>query len=180
MNKTLQLLLLFTVTIFLWGCPYDSPYGIDSVEKQDIDENLIGSWATIMTKPSDDKHVVEDPVKIIFSKNTGLEYNIAITGKIDELRPYHMVTNDSIKGTAYLSTVAGKQFLNAFIKGKMYIAEINNDTAGLTIRCLSEHFTGKYIKSSIELRMAVELHYKFSASPAYDDYFVFKNLQKVN
>lgn len=180
MNKTLQLLLLFTVTLFLWGCPYDSPYGIDSVEKQDIDENLIGSWATIMTKPSDDIHVKEDPVKIIFSKNTGLEYNIAITGNIDELRPYHMVTNDSIKGTAYLSTAAGKQFLNAFIKGKMYIAEINNDTAGLTIRCLSEHFTGKYIKSSIELRKAVELHYKFSASPAYDDYFVFKNLQKVN
>lgn len=180
MNKTLQLLLLFTVTLFLWGCPYDSPYGIDSVEKQDIDENLIGSWAIIMTKPSDDIHVKEDPVKIIFSKNTGLEYNIAITGNIDELRPYHMVTNDSIKGTAYLSTAAGKQFLNAFIKGKMYIAEINNDTAGLTIRCLSEHFTGKYIKSSIELRKAVELHYKFSASPAYDDYFVFKNLQKVN
>jgi len=180
MNKTLQLLLLFTVTLFLWGCPYDSPYGIDSVEKQDIDENLIGSWATIITKPSDDKHVKEDPVKIIFSKNTGLEYNIAITGNIDELRPYHLVTNDSIKGIAYLSTAAGKQFLNAFIKGKMYIAEINNDTAGLTIRCLSEHFTGKYIKSSIELRKAVELHYKFSAFPVYDDYFIFKNLQKVN
>ena len=180
MNKTLQLLLLFTVTVFLWGCPYDSPYGIDPVAQQDIDENLIGSWATIITKPSDDKHVKEDPVKIIFSKNTGLEYNIAITGNIDELRPYHLVTNDSIKGIAYLSTAAGKQFLNAFIKGKMYIAEINNDTAGLTIRCLSEHFTGKYIKSSIELRKAVELHYKFSAFPVYDDYFIFKNLQKVN
>ena len=176
----LQLLLLFTVTIFLWGCPYDSPYGIDPVAQQDIDENLIGSWATIITKPSDDKHVKEDPVKIIFSKNTGLEYNIAITGNIDELRPYHLVTNDSIKGIAYLSTAAGKQFLNAFIKGKMYIAEINNDTAGLSIRCLSEHFTGKYIKSSIELRKAVELHYKFSAFPVYDDYFIFKNLQKVN
>ena len=109
MRKITALFLLPIVSIVLWGCPYDSPYGIDATAQENIDENLLGSWATLVSKPTYDQQHVEDPVKIIFSKNTDLEYNIAITGYIGELKPYHVITNDTIKGTAYISTVSGRQ-----------------------------------------------------------------------
>ena len=180
MKHIFQFLLLITTSIFLWGCPYDSPYGIDAVAQEGIDESLLGSWAAIVTKPGDDMHHREGPVKIIFSKNTDQEYNIAITGNIDELKPYHVITNDTIKGTAWLSTIANKQFLNSFVKGRVYIAEVKKEAGGLSILCLAERFTAKYIKSSDELRKAVTFHYKVAIKPGYDDYFVLKNLQKVN
>jgi hypothetical protein len=180
MKQYLRVILFFIVPVILWGCPYDSPYGIDKTAQENIDESLLGSWAAFVSKPGYEGQYKEDPVEIIFSKNTDLEYNIAITGYIDELKPYHVITNDSIKGTAFISTVSKKQFLNAFIKGKMYIAEIKNDNNSLAILCLSEHFTSKYIKSSTELRKAVEFHYKIAAAPSYDDYFVLKKLRKVD
>ena len=153
------------------GCPYDSPYGIDAEEQQNIDEAMLGNWAAIVKKPGNDKQQKEDPVKIIFSRNSDLEYGVAITGGIEELKPYHVISNDSIKGIAYRSTVYGRQFLNIFIKGKMYIAEVKKTGETLSILCLAEHFTAKYIKNSTELRKAIEIHYRVSISPAYDDYF---------
>lgn len=180
MKPILQLLLLFSLSIFLWGCPYDSPYGIDETAAQNIDEDLLGSWATFVTKPSNDGDYKADPIKIVFSKNTDQEYNIAITGYLNELKPYNVITNDTIKGSAYISTIAAKQFLNIFIKGKMYIAEVKREKNNLSILCLSEHFTVKYIKNSAALKKAIEFEYKVSVTPAYDDFFVLKYLQKVN
>mgnify|MGYP000547691055 CR=1 FL=1 len=52
MKQILQLLLLFTTSLLLWGCPYESPYGIDETAQENIDEDLLGSWATYVTKPS--------------------------------------------------------------------------------------------------------------------------------
>ncbi len=180
MKKILHLFLFTIMLITLWGCPYDSPYSIDTTAEENIDESLLGSWATFVSKPANDQEHKEDSVKIIFSKNTDLEYNIAITGYLNELKPYKVVTNDTIKGTAFISTIAGKRFLNGFIKGKTYLAEIKKDNNNLSVLCLSEHFTVKYIKSSKELRKALEFHYKVANTPMYDDYFVLKNLQKVN
>lgn len=180
MKQILQLLSLFGLSMLLCGCPYDSPYGIDETAQENIDEDLLGSWATFVTKPANEGDYKADPIKVIFSKNTDQEYNLAITGYLNELKPYKVITNDTIKGTAYISTVAGKQFLNAFIKGKMYIAEIKREKNDLSIFCLSEHFTIKYIKNSLELRKAIEFHYKVSVTPDYDDYFILKYLQKVN
>jgi len=180
MKQFLRVILFFMVALILWGCPYESPYGIDSTGLEDIDESLIGSWAAFVSKPGYEGQFKEDPVEIIFSKNTDQEYNVAITGFIDELKPYKVIANDSIKGTAFISTVSKKQFLNAFIKGKMYIAEIKKDKNSLSIFCLSEHFTSKYIKSSSELRKAIEFHYKIATSPSYDDYFVLKKLRKLD
>ena len=180
MKKILHLFIFLIVIIILWGCPYDSRYGIDATAQENIDDYLLGSWATLVSKPANDQEHKEDPVKIIFSKNTDLEYDIAITGYLGELKPYRVVTNDTIKGTAFISTVAGKQFLNSFIKGKTYIAEIKKDNNSLSILCLAEHFTVKFIKSSNDLRKAVEFHYKVANIPMYDDFFVLKNLKKVN
>ena len=118
MKQFLRIILFFMVALILWGCPYESPYGIDSTGLEDIDESLIGSWAAFVSKPGYEGQFKEDPVEIIFSKNTDHEYNVAITGYIDELKPYRVIANDSIKGIAFISTVSKKQFLNAFKKVK--------------------------------------------------------------
>ena len=69
MRKIIILFLLPVISIVLWGCPYDSAYGIDETALENIDENLLGSWATFVSKPTYDQQHVEDPVKIIFLKN---------------------------------------------------------------------------------------------------------------
>jgi hypothetical protein len=146
-----------------------------------IDESLLGGWATYISKRGEEKHSKKaEWVKIIFEKRTGMDYDIAITGHIEALRPYHVITNDSIKGTAYLSTIAGKQFLNAYIHGKVYIAEIIKGSSTISILPLSEYFTSKLIKNSRELRTAVEFHYKMKLTPGYDPFFSLKNLEKLN
>ena len=180
MRKVLPIFFLLTLTVFLCGCPYDSPYNIDEAPLQNIDESLLGKWATFIKKSSDDLHSAEEPVKVIFEKRTAMDYNIAITGYINELKPYHIVENDSIKGIAYLSAVGNKQFLNAYIHGKVYIAEVIKDGSKLSILPLSEYFTSKLIKNSKELRTAVEYHCKVKITPAHDPFFSLKNLQRVN
>lgn len=180
MKQILSITLLYTLSVFLCGCPYDSPYNLDQEPLQNIDESLLGKWATFVKKSGNAPGSKEEPVKIIFSKRNDAEYDIAITGYIDELKPYHAVANDSIKGTGYLSDVAGKQFLNAYIHGKVYIAEITKDKGTIAILPLSEYFTSKLIKNSKELRIAVEYHYRIKLTPGYDAMFCLKNLQKVN
>lgn len=180
MNRVFSTFFLLTLTVFLCGCPYDSPYNIDETPVQKIDESLLGKWATFIKKSVDDVHFKEEPVKIIFEKRTDTDYDIAITGYIEELRPYHLIANDSIKGIAYLSEVAGKQFLNAYIHGRVYIAEVVKDSTSISIFPLSEYFTSKLIKNSKELRTAVEFHYRVKLSPAHDPFFSLKKLQKVN
>lgn len=109
-----------------------------------------------------------------------MEYDIAITGYMDELKPFKIVTNDTIKGTAFISIIAKKLFLNATIFGKVYVAEVKQHRKTFSIFTLSEHFTSHYIKNSKALRDATEFHYKTRAAPGYDDWFVLKNLQRVN
>ena len=180
MKQILSNILLFTLSVFLCGCPYDSPYNLDQQPIQNIDESLLGKWATFVKKSGNAPGSKEDPVKVIFSQRSDLEYDIAITGYLDELKPYHAIVNDSIKGTGYLSDVAGRQFLNAYIYGKVYIAEIKKDKGTISILPLSEYFTSKLIKNSKELRNALEYHYRIKLAPAHDAMFCLKNLQKVN
>ena len=109
-----------------------------------------------------------------------MDYDIAITGDIESLKPYHVITNDSIKGTAYLSTLAGKQFLNAYIGGKVYIAEVIKDSSSVSILPLAEYFTSRYIMNSKELRTAVEFHYRVNLAPGYESFFCLKKLQSAD
>lgn len=172
--------ILCLCTVLCCGCPYESPYAIEEIPQENIDEKLLGKWAAFVTKPSDDKHFKEDPVKLIFEKRSDLEYNIAITGYIDDLKPYKVIVNDSIKGTAFIATIGKQRFLNTNIYGRIYIAELKITNNGISILSLAEHFTAKYIKSSIALKTAIEFHYRTRTMPIYDDWFVIKNLQKVN
>jgi hypothetical protein len=178
--KLHHILLLPFLCILLWGCPYESPYAIDNEAQQPIDESLLGKWAAFVPRPSDDRHYREEPVKIIIEKRTDMEYDVAITGYIDELRRSNIITNDTIKGTAFLSVIDNRQFLNTFIHGKVYIAEVKQKDNTLDILTLAEHFTSKFIKNSNALRTAISVHYKTRPVPVYDDWFLAKNMQRVN
>lgn len=180
MKVVFQAILFFAISILLCGCPYDSPYGIDATAQQPIDESLIGKWATFVARPAPEPQFKESPVKLIIERRSDLEYDIAITGYIDELRSFRVVENDTIKGTAWLSIIDNHTFLNTTIKGKVYIAEVKRKGNALDILTLAEHFTAKYIKSSASLRTAIGFHYKTRLTPMYDEWFVLKNLQKVN
>ncbi len=180
MKQLINIAAVLVLCIMLCGCPYSSPYTIDDKAGQNIDESLLGKWAAFVTKPSDDRHTLEDPVKVIFEKRTDNEYDVAITGYLNELRPYKVLVNDTIKGTAFISTIGSHQFLNATFYSKVYIAELKHDDKQLSILALSEHFTAKYIKNNTALRNAIDFHYRTRPVPTYDDWFVIRDLKKVN
>jgi hypothetical protein len=177
LKNTLTITALLFACIFLYACPYSSPYKIDDAPGIYVEDELIGNWATFIQKPQTGK---SEPVKCILTKKTDTEYGIAFTGSINELKKFRLVDKDSISGTAYMSTVAGKQLLNITIKNDIYIAELVYKNGMLSILPLSEHFTARMIKSNAELRLCVELHYKTRVLPLYDDDFCLRQMVKVN
>jgi hypothetical protein len=179
MKKITPIFILPLLAVVLCGCPFDSPYAIDEQPQIAIDESLIGSWATMVPRPTDDKHTNEQPVKIIFSKKADDEYFVHITGYLNELKHTKLLNQDTIRATAYLSEVGNHRFLNTRIYGKTYLAELIQENNKLSIRCLSEHFTAKFIKSSASLKEALKFHYHTRPKPLYDDWFVANSLQRV-
>ena len=109
-----------------------------------------------------------------------MEYNIAFTGYLNELKPFKVLIKDSVSGTAFMSTAAGRQFLNITIKGTNYIAELKFKDGLLSLLPLVEHFTSKMIFNNNELRNSVEFHYKTRIHAMYDDDFCLKEMVKVN
>lgn len=180
MKKPARVFLFLTSVIFLYGCPWHSPYAIDKEPLQYIDEALLGKWAAMVARPMPDGEYKEEPVKIIFDKKTEMEYDVSITGYINELKPYRVVNNDTIKATAFLSVVGNRQFINVLVGGHYCIAEVIRKDNNISIFSLSEQFTNKFVKSSEALRNTIDVHYKTKAQPSYDEWFVLKNLQKVN
>jgi hypothetical protein len=177
MKPILQVVILSAMAVVLSACPYSSAYKLDDEPLQPIDESLLGKWAAFIKKSHTQK---DEPIKIIFTKKTETMYNVAITGYIDELRPYIGFAADSIKGEGFLSVVANRTFLNLLINSKNYIGEVKRDNGGLSLLPLSESFTAKLVKSNSVLRMAVEVHYKTRVYPAYAPDFCLKNLVRVN
>ncbi|MGG9962108.1 hypothetical protein [Ferruginibacter sp. SUN106] len=177
MRTIVTISLLFLLTTLLCSCPYSSQYKLDENPNIYVEDDLLGSWATFVKKPVSGK---EEPVKLILSKKNETEYNIAFTGKIDELRPFKLVAKDSISGTAFMSTAAGRQFLNITIKGTNYIAELKLKDGALSLLPLVEHFTGKMIQNNTDLRNCVEFHYRTRVHAMYDDEFCLRDMVKVN
>ena len=169
--------LLFILCVSLCSCPYSSIYKLDDNPGIYVEDVLLGKWATFLKKPGSER---EEPVKVILSRKTETEYNIAFIGYTDELRPFHVVTADSVLGTAFMSTVSGKQFLNINIKSKIYIAELKYKDDKLSLFPLVEHFTSKMIFNNTALRNSVEFHYKTRVHPMFDEDFCLKNMVKVN
>jgi hypothetical protein len=173
----LQLLIFAALAVVLSACPYSSVYKLDDEPLQPIDESLLGKWAAFIKKNHSEK---EDPVKIIFTQKTETVYNIAITGYIDELRPYIAFVADSIKGEGFLSVVENKTFLNLLVNGRNYIGEVKKENGKLSLLPISESFTAKLVKSNSVLRLALEIHYKNRVQPSYDLEFCLRGLVKVN
>lgn len=177
MRILLQTALLFLLSVLLCACPYSSPYLLDENPTIYVEDELIGSWATLVKKPVSGKQEI---VRLILSKRSDTEYNIAFTGKLDELKPFKLLLRDSVNGTAFMSTVAGNQFLNISIKGANYIAELKFKNGKLSLLPLAEHFTSKLVQNNSELRNCLEFHYKTRVHPIYDDDFCLMEMIKVN
>lgn len=168
---------LFFLTIFaLCGCPYSSTYRLDNEPSNFSDDTYIGKWATMVNSESG-KH---EPVKMTLTKKSETEYDINFTGNVKDLRYYNVVREDTIRGTAFMSTVASRQFLNIQIKDQTYISEFVYKDDKISLLPLCEHFTLKIVKSNNELREALELHYKTRLFPLYDEAFCLKDMVRVN
>jgi hypothetical protein len=176
MKTIFSIPLLFFLSVLLCSCPYSSEYKLDESPSIYVEEDLLGSWATFVKKPNGK----EEPVKLILSKKNDTEYNIAFTGYLNELKPFKILDKDSVRGTAFMSTVAERQFLNITIKGTNYIAELKLKDGMLSLLPLVEHFTSKMIFNNSELRNSVEFHYKTRVHAMYDDDFCLKEMVKVN
>lgn len=177
MKQRVYILLLTAVTVLLYGCPFSSTHVLDESPGIYVEDALLGSWATFVKKPVSGK---EEPVKLILSKKNESEYTIAFTGSLNELKRYRIIEKDSITGSAFMSTVGGKQFLNIIIKDQTYIAEVILKNGLLSLLPLSEHFTAKMIRSNADLRNSIEFHYKTRVHPLYDDEFCLWDMVKVN
>ena len=177
MKTIFTISLLFILSTLLCSCPYSSQYLLDATPSIYVEDDLLGSWATMVKKPVSGK---VEPVKLILSKKNDTEYNIAFTGQLNELKPFKLLYKDSISGTAFMSTVAGKQFLNITVKGSNYIAELKFKDGVLSLLPLVEHFTGKLVQNNTDLRNCVEFHYKTRVHAMYDDDFCLRDMVKVN
>lgn len=169
-------LLLLPVVVSLYGCPFSSPYKLDSEPSLYADESLVGKWATLI----ETRNGNQQPIKLIIGKINDNEYAIDFTGNLRDLTAYTAIKDDTIKGKAFLSTVADRQFLNIEINGQTYISQViyNNNT--LSLLPLAERFTTKYIKSGNELRTAVEIHFRNRSKPLYDESFCLWKMVRVN
>ena len=169
--------LLSFLIITLCSCPYSSPFKLDDAPGMYVEDQYLGKWATFVKQTRTEK---EEPVKLILSKKNDMEYNIAFTGYLDELQPFHVIKGDSIKGTAFMSYIGDKQLLNITILSKVYIAEIKLKDNKLSLLPLVEHFTSKMIFNNAILRKSVEVHYSTRVRPMYDDDFCLRDMVKVN
>lgn len=177
MKTLLNISLLFFLSALLSACPYSSVYKLDDAPSIYVEDALLGKWATYVKKPDTDK---EEPVKLILSKKSDTEYNIVFIGYTKELRPFNIVTSDSIKGTAFMSTVGDNQFLNISIKSQTFIAELKVKDDKLSLLPLAEHFTSKFIQNNAALRNSLAFHYKTRVHPMFDEDFCLKDMVRVN
>lgn len=177
MKKLFEISLLFFLSVSLCSCPYSSAYNLDETPVINVDETLLGKWVAFVKKPNGSR---EEAVYLSLQKKNDTEYNISFTGNLDELRPYRYITSDSLAGTAFMSLVDNRQFLNIRINSRVYIAELGFKNEKLYLLPLAESFTAKMIFSSEALRKSVEVHYKTRVHPVLDDDFCLRDMVKIN
>lgn len=176
MKKVFEIPLLFFLSAALCSCPYSSPYNLDDEPGIYVEDALLGNWMTYIKKSGSNR---KESINLLLSKKTDTEYNITFTGYLNDIRPYNLITNDSITGTAFMSTVVGKQFLNININSRIYIAQLILKDDKLSLLPLAEHFTGKMIFNNTALRNSVEFHYKTRVHPVLDNDFCLRDMVKV-
>ena len=165
------------LTVGLSACPYCSSHGLDESPGIYVEDALMGSWSVQVKKAGEEKTY---PLTMALSKKTDTEYNVSFSGCTSLLKPYKITDSDSVNGTAFMSTVDNRQFLNLAIQSRTYIAELQFRNGLLSLLPLAEHFTGKMIFSSEALRNSVSFHYKSRVHPVYDADFCLKDMVKGN
>lgn len=168
---------LFFISAMLCACPFSSVYKLDDEPTVYVDDALVGKWATFVTTSLNPR---PEAVKMILNKRSDFEYDIAFIGFQNELRPFRIMTGDSIKGTAFLSDVGGRRFFNINIKSQFYIAELQLKDEKLSLLPLAEHFTAKMIRNNSALRSSVDVHYKTRVHPMIDEDFRLMDMIRVN
>jgi hypothetical protein len=161
--------------MLLYACPYSSPYKLDREPSVPVDEVILGKWTAMIMNINEDLQ----PIEMTLSKKNETEYEILFTGNLNDLKPYKMVTNDSLKGSAFISMVSNQPFLNIEIHGQTYITELNYKNDSLSLMPLTDGFTAKYILSDASLRTAVEVHLRTRVIPRFDEQFCLKNMVRV-
>lgn len=177
MKKLFEIPVLFFLCTSLCSCPYSSPYNLDETPGIYVEDVLLGNWITYVKKLNSNR---EEAVYLQLNKKTDTEYDISFSGYLDELKPFNRITSDSLKGTAFMSTVGGRQFLNIKINSRIYIAEFIMKDEKISLLPLAEHFTAKMIFNSTELRKSVDFHYKTRVHPILDDEFCLRDMVKLN
>jgi hypothetical protein len=177
MKKLFEISLLFFLSVSLCSCPYSSAYYLDETSNIYVEDALLGKWITFIKRPNSSR---EEEVYLTLTKRTNTEYNISITGTLDDLRPYNVLISDSLTGTAFMSTVDDRQFFNIRLNTRIYIAELKLKDDKLSLLPLAESFTAKMIFNSAALRKSVEVHYKTRVHPLLDDDFCLRNMVKLN
>jgi hypothetical protein len=177
MKKLYEISFLFFLSTTLCSCPYSSAYYLDETSNIYVEDALLGKWVALVKKPNSNR---EEEVYLTLTKRTDTEYNISLTGNLNELRPFKVLIADSLTGTAFMSTVDERQFFNIRINARNYIAELKLKDDKLSLLPLAESFTAKMIFNSATLRKSVEVHYKTRVHPMLDDDFCLRNMTKMN
>lgn len=177
MRKVFEISLLFLLPVALCSCPYSSPYTLDEQPGIYVEEALLGKWTAHVTKQGSSR---QDIVYLYLGKRSETEYDISFTGELNALRRYNIFKSDSVAGTAFMSTVGGRQFLNVNLNSRVYIAELRLKDERLSLLPLVEHFTSKMILNSEALRNSVDFHYKSRVHPMLDEDFCLKDMVKAN
>ena len=170
-------MLLFIVASLLCACPYSSTHILDKEPTIYTEDFLLGNWQAFVKKR---RSSGEGVINMALTKKTDTEYNISFTGYLDDLKPLRVVKQDSINGTAFMSTVDGRQFLNVQIYYKFYIAELVLKDDKLSLMPLAEMFTNKMIFNSETLKACVAVHYKTRVHPLYDGDFSLRDMIKLD
>ena len=165
---------IFIMTV-LCGCPFQSIYQIDAVPQFQVDDVYYGNWQTIMQEETGKRR----NVLMNLSPKNNNEYNIYFCGDFGRVNKKNQPQMDTIWGTAFVSLVENKQFLNINIDTKIYITEFQYQNDKISLLPLCDHFTSFYIRSNDQLRERISYHYRTRLYPLYDESFTLKNMTRV-
>jgi hypothetical protein len=165
---------VFMMTI-LCGCPFQSVYQIDAVPQFQVDDVYYGNWETVMVEETGKSR----NVKMNLSPKNDNEYNIYFCGNFGRVNKKNQPQMDTVWGTAFVSLVENKQFININIDTKIYIAEFQYKNDKISLFPLCDHFTSFYIRSNDQLRERISYHYRTRLYPLFDESFTLKNMTRV-
>ncbi len=181
---------LFFCSFFLLGCPYYSTSTIDTNPQNQVNSQYLGKWqGNIIDEQGEKKNVQLDISKIddyyyefLFhgqfftkKKKTKSCFIKRLFNKSKRNEPIE----DTVCCSAFVSYVAQKEIMNINLKGVNYYAEVLFENDMLTLLPISENFSSKVILSDMELREALEFHYKSRLFPYYDEPFCLRSMKRI-